>query len=81
MIVDAGRVVGRAVADLCNMLNPDLVIVGGDLSAAGDLLLDPARAELRRRALAPSNATPVVPAELGPDAGMIGAALLVGEYA
>ena len=43
MIADAGRVVGRAVADLCNFINPDLVIVGGELAAAGDLLLDPMR--------------------------------------
>ena len=46
-IADAGRVVGRAVADLCNVLNPDLVVVGGDLSAAGDLVLEPMREAVR----------------------------------
>jgi glucokinase len=44
--------------------------------AAGDLLLDPARRELQARALTPMNRTPVVAAELGPDAGMIGAAAM-----
>jgi predicted NBD/HSP70 family sugar kinase len=39
------------VADLCNFINPDLVIVGGDLSAAGDLLLDPMREAVRRFAI------------------------------
>jgi predicted NBD/HSP70 family sugar kinase len=34
------------VADLCNFINPDLVVVGGELSGAGDLLLDPLRREL-----------------------------------
>jgi predicted NBD/HSP70 family sugar kinase len=51
VIHDAGRVVGRAVADLCNFINPDLVVVGGDLSAAGDLLLDPMREAVRRFAI------------------------------
>ncbi len=44
--------------------------------AAGDLLLEPARGELRARALRPMNEVEVKPAELGPDAGMIGAAAL-----
>jgi len=44
--------------------------------AAGDLLLEPAREVLRKRALPPMNRTPVLAAELGPDAGLIGAAAL-----
>jgi glucokinase len=44
--------------------------------AAGDLLLEPARRELGARALPPMNKTPVVAAEMGPDAGMIGAAAM-----
>ena len=44
--------------------------------AAGDLLLDPARREVSERALRPMNETPIVAAELGPDAGMIGAAAM-----
>ena len=48
---DAGRAVGRAVADLCNFLNPAAVIVGGDLSLAGDALLDGVREEIDRCSL------------------------------
>ena len=42
LIGDAGRAIGIAVANLCNLLNPECVIVGGDLSAAGEILLEPA---------------------------------------
>jgi predicted NBD/HSP70 family sugar kinase len=42
----------------------------------GDLLLDPARHEIERRSLPPMNGTPVKVAELGPEAGMIGAAAM-----
>ena len=44
--------------------------------AAGDLLLEPARRELRQRALNPMNKTPILEATLGNDAGMIGAAAM-----
>lgn len=40
---DTGRAVGVAIGNLCNILNPDLVVIGGGLSAAGDLLLSPLR--------------------------------------
>ena len=51
-------------------------MIGGGVIAAADLLLEPARRELRERALPPMDATPVVAAELGDDAGMIGAAAM-----
>ena len=51
-------------------------MIGGGVIAAGDLLLEPARRELRERALPPMNETPVLAAELGNDAGMIGAAAM-----
>jgi glucokinase len=54
------------------------VVVGGGVADAGDLLLDPLRVELRRRAcVAPE--IPVVRAELGPVAGAVGAALWGAE--
>jgi glucokinase len=46
------------------------------IAGAGDLLLEPARRELKARALPPMNETPVRAAELGEDAGMIGAAAM-----
>jgi glucokinase len=54
-------------------------VLGGGVMAAGELLLEPARAELRARALPPMNEVPVVAAELGPEAGMVGAATMALE--
>jgi glucokinase len=53
-----------------------VIVIGGGAIRAGDLLLAPARDELKSRALEPMTATPVAPAEFGPDAGMIGAATM-----
>jgi predicted NBD/HSP70 family sugar kinase len=50
-ITDAGRVLGRSVAAIVNAFNPELVIVGGKLSAAGDVLLDPLREAVNRYAI------------------------------
>jgi glucokinase len=71
-----GRRLGVALANLANVFEPEVIVIGGGVIAAGDLLLEPARAELRDRALPPMRRTPVVAAELGQDAGMIGAAAM-----
>jgi glucokinase len=76
VVADAGRHLGVALASLANIFDPDVFVIGGGVSAVGDLLLEPARHELRSRALPPQNKTPVKLAELGPDAGMIGAAAM-----
>ena len=51
LIEDAGRHLGVAAANLCNLLSPSLLIVGGELASAGDLLLDPLREAMSRRAV------------------------------
>ena len=71
-----GRRLGIALASFANIFDPDVIVVGGGVAAAGDLLIGPAQAEIRDRALAPMNKTPVVVAQLGADAGMIGAAAM-----
>jgi glucokinase len=71
-----GSRLGVALASFANIFEPDVIVIGGGVIAAGDLLLEPARRELRQRALPPMNGTPVVAAELGDDAGMIGAAAM-----
>jgi glucokinase len=71
-----GGRLGVACASLANVFQPDAIVVGGGVIAAGDLLLEPARRELRRRALTPMNRTPILEATLGNDAGMIGAAAM-----
>jgi glucokinase len=74
-----GRRLGVALSSLANIFEPGVIVIGGGVSAAGDLLLEPARAEVATRSLPPMNETPVAAAELGPDAGMIGAAVLALE--
>jgi len=71
-----GSRLGVALTSFANVFEPEVFVVGGGVIAAGDLLLDPARRELAARALPPMKETPVVAAELGSDAGMIGAAAL-----
>jgi glucokinase len=71
-----GKRLGAALTSFANIFEPQVIVVGGGVIAAGDLLLEPARGVLREQALPPMNRTPVVPAQLGPDAGMIGAAAL-----
>jgi predicted NBD/HSP70 family sugar kinase/biotin operon repressor len=57
-IADAGRILGRSVAAIVNAFNPELVIVGGAVSAAGDVLLDPLQEAVHRYAI-PSAAADV----------------------
>ena len=71
-----GSRLGVALTSFANIFEPEVFVIGGGVIAAGDLLLEPARRELRARALPPMRDTPVVTAELGEDAGMIGAAAM-----
>lgn len=71
-----GHYLGNALVSLVNVFQPEVVVLGGGVMALGEHLLEPARREVRDRALKPMNETPVVAAQLGPAAGMIGAAAL-----
>jgi glucokinase len=72
-----GSWLGVGIANLVNMLNPDVVVVGGGVIAAGELLLEPARAVVLERALSPSKEhVRIVPARFGAESGMLGAAVL-----
>lgn len=74
----AGRRIGVAIANLINLLNPGLVIIGGGVSNAGDLLLEPIRQTVARRVLPVAmQYTRIVQAHLGREAIGIGAATLV----
>jgi predicted NBD/HSP70 family sugar kinase len=77
-VADAGEAVGTVLASLVNMLNPQLLLVGGELAAAGNVLLDPIRAAITRHAIAPASASVRVAAgTLGPRAEVLGAAALI----
>ena len=81
VIHDAGRALGQVVATLMNVLNPELFVVGGDLAAAGDLLLDGMRESVARGALPEaSRGAELVAGVLGDRAQVLGAlALVVSE--
>lgn len=75
---EMGNVLGAAIGSFVNLFDPELVVVGGGFGmAAGELLLSPARETARREALAPAGERlRLVPAELGPEAGLVGAGLV-----
>lgn len=74
IVRDTGRYLGTGVANLLNILNPDVVVVAGGVTAAGDRLFVPLGAEVRRRAFAPAVAAArIVPGSLPGTAGVVGA--------
>ena len=73
VLADAGAAIGAAMATLCNLFDPERVVVGGDLAAAGDLLLSPARAALGRAAI---TGAALVAGVLGDRAEVLGAIAL-----
>jgi len=78
VIADAGRTVGRVLAGLCNQFNPELVVVGGRLAAAGDVVLAPMREAVRRFAIpGAAGDVRVVAGALGDRAELLGALVLV----
>jgi glucokinase len=75
-----GERLGVVITSLANIFNPQMVVVGGGVIAAGELLLAPARAVVRERTLPYfGDALQVVAARFGIEAGMIGAAALAYE--
>ncbi len=77
---EAGRTLGGVLADLCNLLNPEAIIVGGEIGAAGDPVIDGIRAAIDRRAQPATAATlEILPAALGVEAELTGALQLAAE--
>ncbi len=76
LLAEMGRWLGEGIADLADVLDPELVVIGGGVCEAGDLLLEPARqayeAELSAGSYRPH--LRMVTAALGNDAGLVGAA-------
>lgn len=81
ILARAGGYLGTGVANLATILSPDRVIIGGGVARLGHWLLDPVRETLRRRCFAvPIERIMVVPAALGNDAGIVGAAVWASQY-
>ncbi|MFN2617455.1 MAG: ROK family protein [Thermoleophilaceae bacterium] len=75
-----GERLGAGLAGIVNALNPEVIVIAGGALAAGDLLLEPARAVVAERALPPPRGrVRIEPAHFGAEAGMLGAALLAFE--
>jgi glucokinase len=75
-----GERLGVALANFVNMFNPGMIALGGGLTPALDIVLPAARRIMVARALPPGNTfAQVVPAKYGPDAGMVGAALMARD--
>ncbi len=81
-LAEVGRYLGIGIANAVVVANPDRVVIGGGVASAGDLLLEPIRAELRLRVRVTSlDDVELVTAELGTWAGAIGAAVHGAERA
>jgi glucokinase len=77
VIGQIGRKLGVGLSNITNIFNPEVIVLGGGAMAAGDLMLQPARDEMMRRALPPSrDLVKVVRANFRDEAGMLGAAVL-----
>ncbi|MGB3687031.1 MAG: ROK family glucokinase [Ornithinimicrobium sp.] len=81
LMEDLGRWVGEGIASLVAVLDTGVIVMGGGVSAAGDLVLEPARAAFARQLTARGHrpVPPIIIAQLGNDAGMIGAADLAAQ--
>lgn len=78
VVADAGQAIGHAVGQLCNVLNPEVVVIGGQLAEAGELLLGPVRAAVDRMAKPGTlGGVEIVPSRLGRRAETLGALALV----
>lgn len=80
IVTRAATYLGVGMVNLVNIFNPDMIIVGGGVARMGDLLLNPARQVVMERAFPmAAQAVRIVPAQLGNDAGILGAAVFAFE--
>jgi glucokinase len=71
---DTAKFLGVGLANIINILNPDLLVISGGVTRAGDHLFEPLRKEVRRRAFrVAEQACSIVPSKLNGTAGVIGA--------
>lgn len=75
-LAEAGRHIGLAAGNLCNLFDPERIVVGGDLARAGELLLGPIRLAMENAVIVEGDAVPdVVQGQLGPGVSARGAAV------
>ncbi len=82
LIQHAGKYLGIGMANMINLVNPGLLIIGGDLTEAGDILMDPVRSSMRERTIPfESHLEKITLGELGENAVALGAAAVVIQKA
>jgi len=75
---ETGYYLGLCVTNLINLLNPEMVVIGGGIAQAGDIILDPIRRTVTATAIRSLSRTcRIVPAELGDNAGIFGGAAII----
>ncbi len=80
VIKETGKLLGVGIASLINVLNPEIVIIGGGIANAGETLFESIRKEVHKRSyLTKINKVEIVPAQLGSGAGILGAYQFVLE--
>lgn len=81
LLADLGRWIGEGCAQMSAVLDPEIFVVGGGVIEAGDLILEPARAAFTENLTARGHrpVVPIVAADMGNDAGIVGAAALARE--
>lgn len=72
-----GEYIGMGLTSVVNLLNPEKIIIGGGVADAGEILLNPIRETIAKRAMTIQKEVEIVPAQLGNTAGVIGASLLI----
>lgn len=79
LIQQAGKLLGIGLVSLMHLFNPEIIIIGGGVSKAGDLLFESVRETVRARCMTDDywRDTPIVPAALGDDVGLMGGIALV----
>jgi glucokinase-like ROK family protein len=81
LIRDGGRRVGLVLAGLVSFFNPSMIVIGGGLARLGHLLLAEIRGVVYRRSLPLATGNlPIVLSELGPSAGVVGAAVMISDH-
>jgi glucokinase-like ROK family protein len=81
LIRDGGRRVGLVLAGLVSFINPSMIVIGGGLAGLGHLLLAEIRGVVYRRSLPLATGNlPIVLSELGPSAGVVGAAVMISDH-
>jgi glucokinase len=77
VVAQAGTWLGVSLGNVTNLIDPEMIVIGGGVSDLGDVYLGPVRAAFAATAMPAAQDTPIVKAQFGYDAGVIGAAALI----